>query len=252
MQTHEHCPRENESSVRARNNLVVAKGFARDVTNLLTMNGNGAIISNAAIRSVPGNDNQSVGVLVFSDCAIFRKGLQAAEMEAHGFHLIGSTGSISDALELLESRVPSVVAIDGRGCRTLAGQFLDAVANAKRAEVSTVILNSSGRCFDVADHHLPLGIGPDTLPLALRLIRKGLQVTSPLVTPENSPMEILLSPDELEVLRLRAQGLGLKQVAARVSASESTVKRCLQRIVHKLEVENASKAVLWAAHQNLI
>jgi DNA-binding NarL/FixJ family response regulator len=61
-----------------------------------------------------------------------------------------------------------------------------------------------------------------------------------------------LSPRELEVLRLVADGLPTKQIAAALSISERTVKFHVNSIFHKLGADNRAQAVALAAQRGLL
>jgi DNA-binding NarL/FixJ family response regulator len=62
----------------------------------------------------------------------------------------------------------------------------------------------------------------------------------------------LLSPRELEVLRLMRVGASAPQMAAALMVSESTVKTYVARIYTKLHVNNRSQAIMAAARRGLL
>ena len=61
-----------------------------------------------------------------------------------------------------------------------------------------------------------------------------------------------LTPREREVLRLLAQGLSNRKIAARLSINERTVKYHVSAILAKLEAANRTEAVMRAIEQGLI
>lgn len=61
-----------------------------------------------------------------------------------------------------------------------------------------------------------------------------------------------LTPRELEVLQLIAQGLNNKRIAERLTVNERTVKFHVSTILSKLEVSNRTEAVTSAASRGLI
>jgi DNA-binding NarL/FixJ family response regulator len=61
-----------------------------------------------------------------------------------------------------------------------------------------------------------------------------------------------LTPRELEVLRLVAQGLGDKEVAATLHLSEHTVHRHISNVLRKLDVPSRTAAVAFAASRGLL
>ena len=61
-----------------------------------------------------------------------------------------------------------------------------------------------------------------------------------------------LSHQDVELLRLLAQGLPLGSVARRMRTSERTVRRRSKAICDRLGVGAPIVAVVWAAHRGLI
>ncbi|KMY67223.1 hypothetical protein AAU61_10080 [Desulfocarbo indianensis] len=61
-----------------------------------------------------------------------------------------------------------------------------------------------------------------------------------------------LSPRELEVLRMVAQGLVKRQIAEVLGISLNTVKRHVSNIFNKLGVNDRAQAAVWAARHNLV
>jgi DNA-binding NarL/FixJ family response regulator len=61
-----------------------------------------------------------------------------------------------------------------------------------------------------------------------------------------------LTPRELDVLRLIAQGLDNKDIAGRLYLSEKTVKTHVASILQKLDVKNRTQAALYALQHGLV
>jgi DNA-binding NarL/FixJ family response regulator len=55
-----------------------------------------------------------------------------------------------------------------------------------------------------------------------------------------------LTPREFEILRLLAEGLSNKEIAAQLNLSEKTVKNRISEILSKLGVCNRTQAAIWA------
>jgi DNA-binding CsgD family transcriptional regulator len=66
------------------------------------------------------------------------------------------------------------------------------------------------------------------------------------------PSSAPLSHQDVELLRLLAQGLPLVSVARRMRTSERTVRRRTRAICHRLGVGASIQAVVWAAHEGLL
>jgi DNA-binding NarL/FixJ family response regulator len=96
---------------------------------------------------------------------------------------------------------------------------------------------------------------------AVRVVHAGGSLLQPVVASkllrqvshQNQTNEVeALTPRELEVLRLLAQGLQNKEIAAALVISERTVKFHVSSIMGKLGAGNRTEAVTLAAQQGLI
>ncbi len=66
------------------------------------------------------------------------------------------------------------------------------------------------------------------------------------------PRTITLTPREIEILRLMAEGLSGREVAQRLSISAGTVANHRRIILLKLGVRNSALAVRWALQRQMI
>lgn len=74
----------------------------------------------------------------------------------------------------------------------------------------------------------------------------------PAMTSSNGVATASLTPREIDVLNALAEGLGNKQIAARLGISEHTVKTHLAAVFEKLEASNRTEAVMAGARLGLI
>jgi DNA-binding NarL/FixJ family response regulator len=58
--------------------------------------------------------------------------------------------------------------------------------------------------------------------------------------------------EDVEVLAMLAQGLGIEVIARRQQVSERTVRRRIRMICDKLAVQTPLQAAVWAARRDLI
>jgi DNA-binding NarL/FixJ family response regulator len=65
----------------------------------------------------------------------------------------------------------------------------------------------------------------------------------------NEPAPELLSPQQLVILRLIAQGFSSREIATQLYLSENTVKGYVQEMLHRLGVKNRTEAVMAAVKQ---
>jgi DNA-binding CsgD family transcriptional regulator len=66
------------------------------------------------------------------------------------------------------------------------------------------------------------------------------------------PVTRSLSPREIEILKLAAQGTSNKGIAGILGISEQTTKNHVSSILRKLNAENRTRAVVLALEQNLV
>lgn len=87
-------------------------------------------------------------------------------------------------------------------------------------------------------------VAPELTGRLLAEVRSG---TQPAVVDDALP----LSPRELEIVRLVADGLTNKEVGARLFITEGTVKNHVHNALQKLGLENRIQAAAWVVRQGL-
>jgi DNA-binding NarL/FixJ family response regulator len=175
--------------------------------------------------------------------------------------VVGQAGDGQAAVEAARHTLPDVVLMD------LSMPVLDGVAAtrqvlADRPEVKVVVLTSFSDRDRVTEALSAGAIGyllkdcdPAELLAAVRSAAAGHVPLDPRVarvllpTGESRPQDNL-SPREIEVLRLVAQGLANKQIGRRLGITERTVKAHLGRVFRVLDVADRTSAALWA-HRHL-
>jgi DNA-binding NarL/FixJ family response regulator len=63
---------------------------------------------------------------------------------------------------------------------------------------------------------------------------------------------IQLAADQLDILRLLAQGLTVETVARRLDMSDRTLRRRVRAIADDLGVDSTIEAIVWAVRHQLI
>ena len=90
-----------------------------------------------------------------------------------------------------------------------------------------------------------VALHPDIFDSMLSRIRPGQQS-------ELDPSGQILTPREIEVLRMIADGLGNKEIASKLSISDHTVKFLISSIFAKLSASNRAEAVTLGIRHGLI
>jgi DNA-binding NarL/FixJ family response regulator len=210
-----------------------------------------------------------VRILLVDDHAVVRAGLRALIESEPGLDVIGEAADGQDAVGLATALRPDVVLMDVR----LAGDGgadhgIDGVEATRRLiaavpGANVVMLTSSGTRDDVvramkagARGYILKAGSPDDLFRAVRTaaaggVGLGPEAASRLVGQVTNPAPTL-SHREVEVVRLLAEGLSNRDIAASLFLTEATVKTHLVRIYRKLDADNRAGAVSEAVRRGLV
>jgi DNA-binding CsgD family transcriptional regulator len=126
----------------------------------------------------------------------------------------------------------------------------------------------SNEPFDTWDHAgpvrawLPLSAAPNEVVAAIVAANEGLTVITPAqseamfeaprASPRAASLSEPLSPRELQVLRMLAEGLGNKEIAWQLGISDHTVKFHVASILGKLRASTRTEAVALGLRQGLV
>jgi DNA-binding NarL/FixJ family response regulator len=191
--------------------------------------------------------------IVADDEALLREGL-ASLLDRSGFTVVGQCGNAVELLAQARDQAPDVVVVDIRMPPTHTSEGLDAARVIRRELPDTGILVLSAH-VDV-EHAMELlaggrGVGyllksrvtdvGDFID-TLRRIAKGGSVVDPALVQElfsarrkDDPLAVL-SPRELEVLALMAEGRSNAGIARRLWVTEGTVEKHVRSILTKLDL----------------
>jgi DNA-binding NarL/FixJ family response regulator len=208
--------------------------------HLLSMDASTADADAVPLRAVLADDE-----------TLLREGL-ASLLERSGFTVVGQVGNAVELLPLVRNTSPDIVVVDIRMPPTHTTEGLEAARVIREELPDTGILVLSAH-VDV-EHAMELlasgrGIGyllksrvTDVADFieTLQRIAKGASVIDPAVVQElvsgrrrNDPLAVL-SPRELEVLELMAEGRSNAGIARRIWVTEGTVEKHVRSILTKL------------------
>ena len=208
----------------------------------------------------------SLRVLSVDDHAIFRAGLRHVLNQLDENVEIVEANSLDQALKLAEQQtqgqekfdlVLTDLMFDGLGgpidLKTLCAAFQDP---------TVVVMSVKDRASDVrnaiqlgASGYIPKAASADVMISALRLILAGgvylpptlLDAPAAPAQPAHGQQSSVLTPRQLEVLALLAEGRSNKAIATELGLSPGTVKVHMTRIFKSLGVSNRTEAVIASA-----
>jgi DNA-binding NarL/FixJ family response regulator len=205
-----------------------------------------------------------IKIMLVDDQALFREGLKTLLNSRPEFEVVGEASNGEEAIRLAHLLRPQVILMD------LRMPVLDGVQATRRIrslhpDCNVIVLTTFDDDEDVfeglragAIGYLLKDVSSEKLFEAIRSAAKGEYFLLPSITakvvaefsrlPRTAPhpagTENILSPREIEVLRLVATGISNKEIAERLFISEGTVKNHLSNILSKLNVKDRLQAVI--------
>ncbi|MFF5728326.1 response regulator [[Kitasatospora] papulosa] len=214
-----------------------------------------------------------IRVLICDDQVLIRTGLATIIDAQPDMEVAGECGDGRTGVELAGKVRPDVVVMDIRmpvldgiaATRLLAGA---GVPHPVKVLVVTTF-NLDEYVYEAlragASGFLLKDAPPDRLLHGIRTVAAGAALLDPDVTRQlvgryaarirptgSTDPDIPLTPRELEVLRLIAEGLSNNEIAASLVISRETVKTFVSRILTKLGLRDRVQAVVYAYRQGLV
>ena len=212
-----------------------------------------------------------IRILVADDHTLFRRGLRSLLEQMAGLEVVGEAATGPEAVAQARELVPDVILMDikmpGLSGTEATGQILrenphigvvlvtmfddaDSVFSGMRAGARGYVLKEADpqelrRAIEAA-YHGEILMSP---AIADKLLHRFSQAGEP--RPAGVSFEELTAR-ELEVLRVVAQGMSNKEIAAQLVLSEKTVKNHLSNIFVKLRVNDRTQAILRGLQRGLV
>jgi DNA-binding NarL/FixJ family response regulator len=210
-----------------------------------------------------------ITVAVVDDQRLVREGLLTMLRLTPEVELVGAAGDGLQALALVADKRPAIVLMDLRMPRC---DGVEATRRIREEYPSTrvVVLTTYaddesifGALQAGARGYLTKDAGPEELLRAIQTVNAGQALLDPAVQARlldrfgkgpprpASPAPDGLTPREVEVLGLIAQGLSNRQIQERLSVSEATVKSHVNSILSKAGLRDRAQAVGYAFRNRL-
>ena len=230
---------------------------------------------NQPVKTAPTAVKEAViGVFLVDDHQLVRQGLRTILRGASGIEVVGEASSGEEALALVKEIKPDVILMDIRMdgtdgfksmkqikkvCPNTAFIMLTVydselyAAEAIRTGASGYITKDCSRELLVNGIRVVSQGGTVWQEGILRRATRGIPGLSGEGTGEDATAQIVeqLTPRELEILALLAEGYGNKQICTRLNLADITVKKYIKNILTKLGVSNRTHAALMAVRLGL-
>ena len=218
--------------------------------------------------SCKGGSALGIRVLLCHERPLVRTGLRTVLDREPDVRVVGDFADGDVAAASMPSARPDVIVADVVGLGMGAGRL----ANAARGQDTAVIVLAEQGDVECAQLALQAGATgflldsdpPEQITYGVRSVAAGHALLSPEVTsrfltdfargrPRRAPdLEAVLTPRELEVLRLLASGMSVPKIAARLFVAEVTVRSHIHHILRKLGLTRSFQAVALAFSAGLV
>ncbi|MBZ0281766.1 MAG: response regulator transcription factor [Anaerolineae bacterium] len=211
--------------------------------------------------------NTPIRIIVADDHPIVRDGLIAILSTQPDFDVVGKASNGKEALQQIEAHQPDLLLLDLEMPEMDGVETLQQLRE-KHAPVRTIVFTAFdtderivGAVQAGAQGYLLKGAPREEIFNAVRVVYAGGSLLQPVVaskllrqvTGENSHNDPdALTPREQHVLKLLAQGLQNKEIAAELHITERTVKFYVSSILSKLGAGNRTEAVTIAVQRGLV
>ena len=210
-------------------------------------------------------------VLLADDHTLFRKGIRTILEQMPGLKVVGEAATGQDVVGQARELVPDVILMDIK-MPVISG--IDAAKqilqeNPHIGIILVTMFDDPESVFSGmragARGYVLKEAEPEELSRAIEAAYRGEVILCPIIAkrvmdhfrlaPDRRqpglPYE-KLTPRELQVLQLAADGMSNKEIAARLVISEKTVKNHIANIFSKLKVNDRTQAVLYTVRKGLV
>lgn len=203
----------------------------------------------------------TIRIAIADDHTIFRDGLRRVLAAEPDFEVVGEACNGLEVHDLLRNSKPDILLLDLK-MPVLDGLGVLRQLSGHKLKTRIIVLTASE---DSQDHAASLQLGAaavalkrdttDSLIATIRSVHNGeAKAVAPPQAPAETPQlqpdpDLPLTPREREIAELAVQGLTNRQMAAKLSVSEQTVKNHLHNIFEKLGFSDRLELALYVVHK---
>ena len=206
-----------------------------------------------------------LNVLVVDDNRVIRDAVAALLLKEEGVQVVATTGLSSETLDRIEQGRPDLILLPALGTRTV--ELTRAIT--RRFNGIRVVVFGIKELPEVVTEMIEAGAAGyvredasvDEFREVVRLAARGearvapqiasslfsrLAALASVLRADERAKNVKLTPRELEILRLVAEGLTNKEIAARLHVEQQTVKNHMHNILERLSLRRRQQAVQYA------
>ncbi len=209
-----------------------------------------------------------ISVLLVDDHEVVRIGIRALLQQHASLHVVGEAGSGEEAVHVAQELRPDVVVMDIRmggmsgvdACREIVKTLPETRVVILTSYAEDELLFSAIRAG--ASGYVLKRIGGNDLVRTIESVARGESALDPTMTAavfkevvqtEKSKEHAIfsdLSPQEMRVLALIADGLTNREIAGKLFLGEGTVRNYVSSLLSKLGLANRAEAAAFAVQHN--
>ncbi len=212
---------------------------------------------------------EKISVLIADDHTLFRRGIRKMIEAEDDMQVVDEASNGVEAVQACRELMPDVILMDIQ-MPEMDGIEATRIIHSEMPHIGIVFITMyendefvfrgiqvGGRGYILKD------ADPDTMLRAIRAVTHGesllgpsiaLKVMHHLSSFEIAPESLVdkLTPREIDVLKLIAEGISNKEIAIRLTISEKTVKNHINNILSKLHLYDRTQATLYAIRSGIV
>jgi DNA-binding NarL/FixJ family response regulator len=206
------------------------------------------------------DDLKSIRILTVDDHPVVRNGIAGLVQDQPDMFLVGEASNGREAIQQFRAHQPDVTLMDLQMPEMSGVDAIIAIRDQSPRARIIVLTTYTGDVQVVralkagAQGYLIKNLLHKELLDAIRRVHSGKKILTPELSCEvaSHAADDSLTPAEISVLRLIAEGNANKQIAAQLSISEETVKSRVKNILSKLGANDRTQAVTIALKRGII